>query len=272
MDEEGIEKIRKEVQRAFDTHEAAAFAYVLPLANMLMDSPDRGIDLIVPTYNRALDEAYTDERGVNNRALVQAECGGPKEDIPWAVYNAVGAVYPYLDRKQKNRALGEIIFRILDTRNTAEVNGERGMGHTTGIREPLLLSDICIARPAYFPGLYDEQHLWKDKVCFCDLRAEIMDEEGMFDPRKVNSDFLVAYALLRSDFTSFGEEYAEAANPAFLERVLKGITALAVARCRKKEEVEEGMRIIINILPSKLHKNLLSALEETDWADYMQFR
>lgn len=271
MDEEGIEKIKKAVQRAFDTHEAAAFAHVSFLAEMLMDKPDKGIDLIVQTYNEGLNAAYTDDRGVNNRALVQAECGGPHEAVPWAVYNAVGAVYPYLNRKQKNRALGEIIFRILDTRNFAEVRGERGAGHTPGIREPLLLSDIVIARPAYWPGLYDEQHLWKDAACFCDLQAEIMDEEGRFYPTRVNSDFVVAYALLRKDFTSFGEEYAQAANPAFLERVLKGIVAMRFARAKCEEDIERGTNRLKELLPEIVHDRIEPLRQEGDWVDYREF-
>ncbi len=271
MDEECIEKLKKQVQKAFDTHEAAAFAYVSPLASMLMDNPDKGIDIIVQTYNQALNDAYTNDKGVNNRALVQAECGGPHEAVPWAVYNAVGAVYPYLDRKQKNKALGEIIFRILDTRNYAEVNGERGAGHTTGIREPLLLSDIAIARPLYWPGLHDEERLWKDKACFCDFQVETMDEEGMFYPTRVNSDFIVAYALLRNDFTSFGEEYAEAANPAFLGRVLKGIVAMRFAGAKDQSDIRKGTERLKELLPESVHDKIEPLRLEGGWVDYKEF-
>ncbi|OGJ18540.1 hypothetical protein A3K73_05005 [Candidatus Pacearchaeota archaeon RBG_13_36_9] len=271
MDKGDIERIQKEVQRAFDTHEAAAFAYVSSLADTLMDAPDKGIDLIVKTYNQALNDAYTNERGVNNRAFVQAMAGGPHEAVPWAVYNAVGTVYPYLDRKQKNRALGEIL-RILDTRNYAEVNGGNGVGHTTGIREPLLLSDIVIARWLYWPGLHDEEHLWKDKACFCDFQAETMDKEGMFYPTRVNSDFLVAYALLRKDFTPFGEEYAQAANPAFLERALKGIVAMRFAGAKGQSDVIKGTERLKELLPEIVHDRIEPLRQEGDWVDYKEFR
>ena len=268
MDKEGIEKIKKAVQRAFDTHEAAAFAHVSFLAEMLMDDPDKGIDLIVKTYNKGLDDAYTDERGVNNRALVQAECGGPHEAVPWAVYNAVGAVYPYLSREQKNRALKEIIFGILDLRNYIEVN----CVHTPGIREPLLLSDIYIARPLYWPGLHDEERLWKDKTCFCDFQAETMDEDGMFYPTRVKSDFLVAHALLRKDFTSFGEEYAKAANPAFLERVLKGIVAMRFGRAKNQNEVRKGTKRLKELLPKIVHDRIAEYKKQKDWVDWRDFK
>ena len=271
MNEQDKEKFTKKIQRAFDTHDAAALVHIPPLINMFMDNPNQAIDLISETYNKALDDAYTSEDGVNQRAFVQAIAGGPYEAIPWALYNAVGRAYPYLEREQKDRALSEILG-ILDTRNYIEVNGGRGAGHTTGIREPLLLSDITLARPLYWPGLHDEEHLWRDKDSFYDLQSEIIDEEGMFNPRKVNSDFLVAYAILRNDFTPFGEEYVRVANSNFLNRVLKGIVARRFAFIREEEKVGPGIKRLQELLPESVHEKLEILRQEKDWTDYTKFR
>ena len=136
------EDIMKSITSAFDAHDISAFLHVSPLAEELMRSPDKAIPEIKATYEAALDQAYTGKDGVNVRALVQSMAGGPFETIPWAVYNSVGAAYPYLTRPQKNLALRQML-NILDTRNTMEITGDGGRpGHTTGIREPLLLSDI----------------------------------------------------------------------------------------------------------------------------------
>jgi hypothetical protein len=268
MDDGDIPKIKEAVQKAFDVQEAAAFAYVSSLAEMLKDNPDKGIEMIVKTYNDALNDAYTLD-GVNHRAFVQAIAGGPHEAVPWAVYNAVGEVYPYLEREQKDRAVGEIL-KILDTRNYAEVNGETSIGHTTGIREPLLLSDITIVRYLYWPGLHDQAYLWKNKI-FSDFQFETMDENGMFYPTKVNSDFLVAYALLRKDFTDFGEDYSKVANPLFLERALKAIANLRFARA-DKEQIEKGTKRLKELLPKSVHDRIEGYREEGDWINWSLFR
>ena len=197
-----LKKLMAALEGSFAIHEASASIHVEPLAKMLMDNPDDAISQIFRVYNRALDDAYTDERSGNMRAFVEAVAGGPLETVPWALYNSIGAVYPYLERPQKNRALAEVL-KILDGRNYMEVNGEAGAGHVTGIREPLLLSDIKIVRHLYWPGLHDQEHLWKDCLVFSDFQAECMDDNGMFRKDKVRSDFLVAYGLLRSDFSNF---------------------------------------------------------------------
>jgi hypothetical protein len=263
-------EFNRELNRAVDTHFASALLHVLPLAERLMDDPDRAIDDIFVIYDRALNDAYRDDDGRNDRALVESIAGGPHEAVPWAVYNAVGTAYPYLEREQRDKAL-EKILQILDKRNYLEVNGAVARGHTTGIREPLLLADIVLARPPYWPGLFDEQHIWKDKLTFWEIQNEIMDENKMFRPDKVNSDFLVATAFLNPRVTQFGEAYAEAVNPAFLERVLKGNIAIEFGRKKVPEEIEERKRELLEALPETLHDRLDPILEEADWVDYTKF-
>lgn len=261
--------LMKDLRRAYDAHAIARLMHLSDFEDKLMDNPDEAIKEIFTRYEAALDEAYTDEKGVNQRGFVEAMAGGPFELIPWAVYNAVGAAYPYLDRNQKDGALRQILS-ILDKRNYAEVNGDRGAGHTTGIREPLLLSDICICRAPYWPGLRDEKALWEGKT-FSEIKANTIDEGGMFRTDRVTSDFLVAYAFLRPDIAGFGEEYVRIANPLFLERVLRGIVGMRFSHAKTEEEVVKRIKRLEEILPKSVHPRIELLRQGADWVDYTKF-
>ena len=138
-----IEEIVRSIDRFHLLQDIAVEEYIRPLAQALMDDPKKAIEQIFNSYNKALDSAYG-----KDKSFIFAIAGGPYETIPWALYNAVGAVYPYLERDMKDLALGKIL-NILDRLNYADVNGLRGIGYTTGIREPLLLSDIGIVRACF---------------------------------------------------------------------------------------------------------------------------
>ena len=60
------------------------------------------------------------------------------------LYNALGAVYPLLDRKQRDEAV-KAHLQQFDKLNYLAVN----FNHTPTIREPLLLGDIVTSRPLY---------------------------------------------------------------------------------------------------------------------------
>jgi hypothetical protein len=270
MNEDRLKRVMNALDGLVAVHEASAMIHVEPLAQLFLDNPNGAIEQIIRAYNNALNDAYTDEKDGNMRRFVEATAGGPCETIPWALYNTVGAVYPFLERSQKNKALAAVLS-ILDKVNYLEVNGEIGIGHTTGIREPLLLSDIKITRDYYWPGLHDEEKLWRDHSNFFILQQEIMDQDGMFRKDKVRSDFLVAYALLRKDFCSFGEDYANAANPEFLERVLQGIVALRFSRADTSDKVHEGRERLLELLPPSVHHHIEPIRQKADWADYKLF-
>jgi hypothetical protein len=251
------------LHKCLDSYEAAAIVNVEPLSQMLKDNPDKAIDMIFNVYNKALNDAYTDDEGKNIRGFVEAIAGGPHEAVPSAVYNVVGEVYPYLERPQKDRALRKVLD-CMDGINSAYVQ----ISHTPYIREPLLLSDIQIVRWIYWPGLHDEKHLWKDKNDFFEIKDKLIDENGMFRRNIVRSDFLVAYALLRKRTGNFGEEYARASNPEFLERVMKGIVAMRFAHAENEEDVIEGKRRLEELLPVSLHSRIEPLRLERDWVDY----
>jgi len=182
------------------------------------------------------------------------------------LYNVAGAIYPLLDRRQRDEVVSAHLNQF-DRLNYSAVNSN----HTPNIREPLLLADITIARPLYWPGLNDEKCLWDGKGSFAELEREIMAENGLFDSSRVRSDFLVAYALMRNDFTRFGDDYVKVANPEFLDRVMKGIVALRFARA-KDEEIDSGRNRLYDLLPKAVHDKIESLRQEADWVDPNLFR
>jgi len=176
------------------------------------------------------------------------------------VYNALGAIYPLLSREKKLYGL-QSILRKMDGVRYDRVS----MNHTPYIRDPQFLSDIGASRGLYWPGLYDEEKLWNEETDFKKFREKNMDEKGLFRADRVNSDFLVSYAILRSDFSKFGESYAEVANPGFLKRVLKGIVTLRFSGCKNEEEIEGGRKRLQEFLPSSVHDKIEPLRNEANW-------
>ncbi len=267
-----IEELVDGVRRCFVSHEASSLVHVEPLARMLMDDPDKAIDMIAGVYNKALDDAYTGEDGVNNRAFIEAIAGGPMETIPANVYNAVGVVYPHLDRARKDKALRRVLD-IMDGINYGYVQES----HTPFIREPLLLADIYVVRRLYWPGLDEGKALLKqfgntDIEDFLRLKEEIIDEDGLFRGDRVRSDFVVAYSLLRKDYCAFGEFYVGSANPFFLERTLQAITGMRFARAESEEEILCRRERLRELLPASVQDRIDYHLEQADWVDVSKFR
>ena len=257
-------------------HEVAIFGRIEPFANLLKKDPDKAIEMIPDVYNGALNEAYSED-GENLRSSMKANTGVTFEAIPWALYNAVGSAYPNLSREQKDRAVKKI-GSILCELNSDEIDGKgrmKSLGQMTGIKEPLLLSDIVIRNPRYWPGLREGKKKIKRHSSFPEFRRELIDENGMFKPNKkgysisetsVNSDFLVAYALLRSDLCDWGEQYVKTANPEFLERTFKAIIALRFADCMDSAKgIRRGAKRLIELLPRSLHHGIESVRRRADW-------
>lgn len=274
MEEENIGKILEELGRLDLGHHIATIAHIAPLEKLLMDDPRKWIPEVLPALNKAFDEAYTDKNGTNNRSYISAIAGGPSEVCPIAAYNVFGAVYPYLERNEKNLVL-HAVFNFLDKYNYTIVN----MIHTPGVREPSLLSDILIVAPLYWPGIMEYKEKVQELSSFEQVRFRFMNEEGLFDKDKIQSDFLFAYTLLRSDMCDFGEQYIEAANKPFLERVVKSIVALRFGQLERHAKIKNFSGIEIGIkqaeatdrlkqlLPKSLHTEIEFYKNERDWVE-----
>ncbi len=241
-------------------HDIAIMEHVEPFAQKFMDRPDEAISDIVAVYDRALDQAYTQNDGHNYRGFVQAMCGGPAEGIPSAVYNAVGAVYPYLGRSQRDKALRSIMS-ILDNINSLYIQ----VSHTPNIREPLLLGDILALRAHYFPGVDTECRKFEKMQSFFDCQNDLMDGRGLFRPKMVKSDFLMAVSLLHSDFSEWGEQYAKSAHQGFLDRVCTGLAAFFIGFGGDEERVARQTNNCKKGLPVCLHERIDAAIARHDW-------
>jgi hypothetical protein len=298
--EGGFEEFSKKIEKAFSVHYEISNEVLNNFSQLLWINPEKALDQLLFVYDQSLDRAYTDENGSNNRCFVEMTCGGPHEGIPSAIYNSVGTIYPILDRKVKDKALKKIL-NILDKIRYDYVQ----ISHTSYIKEPALLSDIIISRSLYWPGMDEGKDLIKKyNNLFCDFKLEVIDENGNFNPKSVNSDFIVGYSLLRKDFCNWGEEYLKIANPNFLERTINGIVGMRVAQYFRlkslseeekeginhevqdsnfylknekklngvlEKKISDGKMRLKELLPTSLHGKIEEKILQKDWVDPFLF-
>jgi len=279
MDLEGINE-------SFSKHYAIANEVSQTFSEYVWDNPRKALDELFDWYNNALDKAYTDKKGNNVRGFIEAVAGGPHEAVPAALYNSVGAIYPILDREMKDVALRRVLG-ILDGINNLYVQ----LSHTPYIKEPLLLADIATVRGLYWPGLDEGKRRIDDEIMFADFQHKYLNN-GYFKKGTVDSDFIVAYSLLRNDISDWGEPFAQAANPSFLERVLKGALTMRVSldhnilgltdeelggadrdrlNKRARERMAEGKQRLKTLFPRSVHRRLDQLSENNDWPNIFDF-
>jgi len=297
---ERMKRVFQGMQNSFMKHYFISEDVTEKFSQLLWENPKNALNNLFDFYDKTLDKAYIDSEGNNNRSFIEAECGGPHGAIPSAFYNSIGGIYPFLNRELKNYALGKI-FGILDLIDFQSVQ----RSHTYYIKEPLLLSDISIASPLYWPGMDEGEYLIKKyNNLFCDFKSELINEEGFFKKDKVKSDFIVGYSLLRNDFCNWGEEYAEISDKNFLERVIQGIVGMRFAKYFKlknlsEQEIEKinkeardpdfysrnqiklnnildvkiskGRLRLKELLPVSLHKKIEEKMVPKDWAEPFYF-
>lgn len=262
-----IDGLVSSIGKAFLDQEVAVLEHIEPFRQALQDrNPDDLLSKVKEMYDKTLESAYGDKL-----SLVNALCGGPIATVPAAVYNSVGLIYPFLDRQQRDKGLRGILD-ILDGINSAYIQ----ISHTPYIHEPLLLTDITACRPVYWPGMDEGKTKLKGYLTFEDFQRDYM-KEGLLDPKKVSSSFIVGYSLLRADFCPFGEEFVKASNPNFLNRVLKGIVSLRFhpgrgGIPRSEEEIRKGHKRLRELLPESVHDKLEPLRLEADWVDTSQPR
>ncbi|MFZ3077959.1 MAG: hypothetical protein WA139_05860 [Candidatus Aenigmatarchaeota archaeon] len=165
-----------------------------------------------------------------------------------ALYNAVGAIYPALQPESRKRALNAYMkqFNGINYISVQE-------NHTPFIREPLVLADIANTSQLYWPGLDEGEKIIQQHNSFAELKKEVMDDNGLFKPNAVKSDFCVGYALLRNDKSPFGDEYSKVCNPTFLDRTVE---AVVIKRVGSGDDIKKGKARLKELLPSRLHDTI----------------
>ncbi|MBS3140349.1 hypothetical protein J4479_05070 [Candidatus Woesearchaeota archaeon] len=177
-----------------------------------------------------------------------------------AAYNALGAVYSNLPEPVRAQALTAYLNQM-DNVNYRYVSKK----HTSLISEPLAVSDICTARGLYWPGLVEGRRLVYQHQTFTEFERKVMTADGLFKVEEVRNDFTVAYAVLRSDRSSFGADYAKASHPQFLERVIEGIVAMRFRKVESVSEIEHSHKRLKELLPKEVHPLIQQKYESKDW-------
>ena len=121
------------------------------------------------------------------------------------------------------------------------------LNHTSKIRDPEILSDIIVLRWVYWPGLESEARFLKGK-CFSEIKEKILLKDGLFNPAVVESDYLMASALLRKDTSSLGEEYVQNSDAVFLARVIKSIASQYSQPTKELKQAREDQVTLNKIL------------------------
>ncbi|QQG39895.1 MAG: hypothetical protein HYS81_00605 [Candidatus Aenigmatarchaeota archaeon] len=277
-----VDKMMKGLDRALKNYDNAGNAYGKHLLEEMKRNPEEGIKLIRPSMGKAIRDAYDGPDGLG-ASYVMAMAGGPHESITAPIYNAVGAVYPYLTREQREAALREVLG-MMDHNNYLIVQ----TAHTPFIRNPILLSDITIPRPHYGPGLDGENQglIKKGRAGEEELKAgryedfesfakECILPDGLFDPDVVRNDFIVGFSVLRSDYCDWGADYVRVVDGEFLEQTMRGIVSMRFAPRRGKEttteSIERGTARLKELLPESLHDRIEPLRLQADWIDATKF-
>ena len=204
------EKLAGLLKKSMDPIKAAEIMNVPLFAEYLREGPEKAIDTFTAVYYKMVEEAYK-KCGVKQYL---SWVGGPHPFIIVSLTNAIGEAYPSLSNNIKIRSLNQIMAIFDDNRNDIVTNQ-----YMAQIREPLLITDLAIAFPNYWPfqvANSTRKNLEKCYPSFNDFQEEL-NPEGLFRHETVRSDFILAIGLLRNE--KFGEPYLKVVNPTFLERV-----------------------------------------------------
>ncbi len=188
------------------------------------------------------------------------------------LYDAIGALYPILERDKKNQVLTAFFRQLYGIRDDhVQTN------HTAYIREPLLLAELGGIKRVWWPGTDDVNPILSKHESFDTLRSTFMNGNGLFKVETVKSDFVMGYALLRNENRHIAEKYAECANPEFLDRVVQGYVWWYMHIYGRSEDTGGEKRRakvparLKEFLPAVLHKTVDEHVSGQGWADYTQF-
>src|SRR3989344_13230 len=226
------------------------------LRDLFAASPDQAIGQIEPTA-----ELLKSKRG-----------GWGDGTVARPVYDVIGGAYPALSREQKDRAALAAVS-VMDHTDNIHVQW-----HVTPyIRNPQFVVDVALMRPYYYPDSGETKGIAQNYPRFHMVRSELIDDAGKFIPEKVDSDFVVGYGLLRSDFLDCGEEFARVADPPFLNGLMKRIFAWRYGRSPGQEElssesIEKKTKRLKHLLPKSVLDRIEPLRVEADWIDADRYK
>jgi hypothetical protein len=216
----------------------------------LMDEdPKQGIDKLLGYLHsvRIINPAY---------AFVEGIAGGPNQDWTAPLLNALGAVYPYLERETRRAGLIRSLNFLDGLKYTYSQN------HVELIHEPWLFADIIINRGLYWPGHEEESAILGQARTWESFRTHL--------PRR-RSQFILAFAVLKHQVSSlevrarFYKEY-----PDLTDRALDGVAAIVNAEVRADERPEgipyhAALTNLLSNYDPLWHEAIRSKIQEEKW-------
>lgn len=272
-EDENNETVRKTVEKvgeAFTDIKTMARQPLKYLSMEIRDRPEIALDRIDDIVQRRKRREYGE-----NEALVDAFAGGPNEGVIEPVLNAIGENYPNFPTNRKLAYLRKVLG-ILDHFNYEDVQA-----HMENLREPILFGDIVTARRIYWPGLYEGKRIldsiYKRRKSpdapfknFEELCDKIIDENGLFKPKKIDSDFIVAVFFIIS---KYGDEYSRIANQTFLTRVTYAYAQKHLGHTEKdSKERKEETKKLEKVMPKSLKGRVTAASKSFDEAYLRELR
>ena len=256
------EQVVRALEQQLRRHHALGAQAAEAVRDAIWERPDEVPPLIGRLVEAVIDAGYLNADGTSNRAFVQAVAGGPYPGGALTIYNTLGGAYRYLTREQRDGILAAILG-MLDRQNYLVVQE----AWTPFLRDPLLLADIQIVRPLYWPGLDEGRGLIASASGHDSLMRMLLDDEGWFYPERVHSDYVVGYALLRSDFYPYGDDVAGRLNPQLRESIVHAVCAMRFAHTTLPEQIDTGARRLEQLLPRSLHDEITWDREKIGWVD-----
>lgn len=241
--------------------------FVPAFEQLLNEDPDKAIGEINSVYHKSVEAAYEDCEVKQYLGWV----GGPNPHIIISILNSVGRKYPSFTDEQKMSALERFLCILDDTRSDV-TNGSNlsFIGYTPNIREPLLLSDISISQPGYWPReRANAERKWiKRKFTSYDkLSKDLLLGDGTFDKKKIASDFLTALGILRND--RLADDYILAVDPQFLDRCVQGISELEFHFIdpADKSNIEKRRKKLHALFPKELYERIEDFSNKRYWVN-----
>lgn len=140
FNEERRKRSIKEIIDSLDELYDKASIIKREFADLVYENPEQAINRL-PEYLERI-------RDVNpNRSFVEATCWGPNPDWTGELLDIVSVAYSGLSRELRGKLLKECLSFI------DHLNFLMAQEHVAKINEPLLVRDILVSAPLYWPGI-----------------------------------------------------------------------------------------------------------------------
>ena len=176
-----------------------------PFYELARLNPAQAVNDFPKTLDRILD--------VGNGFYSGKMCGGPFPGATIPLLNVLGGIYPNVSKELREEVLWKAM-NFLDMQNYY-----LSQDNVSGIDEPLLVRDIILTRPLYWPGYQKYADTLKDCVIWSDVESLLIKKTDKGDLWDTDSIFWLAYTLSHNEHSNSEIREAFSANfPSELDR------------------------------------------------------